>query len=101
MTSSKLLQEQLSHYLDLVEVAIVRQISVQSDAFFSAMSSHDILNVTFLFCRLWMWSNVNFYILGILIKIKCADPTNASKACYYKAEHHKQIIAGIVYSIIL
>lgn len=45
MSSSKLLQEKLSHHLDLVEVAIVRQISVQSDAFFDAMTSHEDLNV--------------------------------------------------------
>ncbi|XP_039266880.2 vacuolar protein sorting-associated protein 54-like [Styela clava] len=44
MSSSKLLQEKLSHHLDLVEVAIVRQISVQSDAFFDAMASHEDLN---------------------------------------------------------
>ncbi|XP_011471589.1 vacuolar protein sorting-associated protein 54 isoform X1 [Oryzias latipes] len=37
--SSKLLQEKLSHYLDVVEVSIARQISLRSDAFFHAMSS--------------------------------------------------------------
>lgn len=41
--SSKLLQEKLSHYLDLVEVQITKQISVRSEAFFSAMISHDEL----------------------------------------------------------
>ncbi|KAK3799206.1 hypothetical protein RRG08_054333 [Elysia crispata] len=41
--SSKLLQEKLSHYLDIVEVRIARQISQKSDAFFHAMASHDEL----------------------------------------------------------
>lgn len=41
--SSKLLQEKLSHYLDLVEVQITRQISIRSEAFFSAMISHEEL----------------------------------------------------------
>jgi len=41
--SSKLLQEKLSHYLDLVEVQIARQISLRSEAFFHAMTSHDKL----------------------------------------------------------
>ncbi|XP_071485791.1 vacuolar protein sorting-associated protein 54-like [Diadema antillarum] len=41
--SSKLLQEKLSHYLDMVEVQIARQISMRSNAFFSAMASHDKL----------------------------------------------------------
>ncbi|CAG2224244.1 VPS54 [Mytilus edulis] len=41
--SSKLLQEKLSHYLDIIEVHIARQISTKSDAFFQAMSSHDKL----------------------------------------------------------
>ncbi|XP_077461128.1 vacuolar protein sorting-associated protein 54 isoform X2 [Stigmatopora argus] len=39
MASSKLLQEKLSHYLDIVEVSIARQISLRSEAFFHAMSS--------------------------------------------------------------
>ncbi|CAJ1052867.1 vacuolar protein sorting-associated protein 54 [Xyrichtys novacula] len=39
VASSKLLQEKLSHYLDVVEVSIARQISLRSDAFFHAMSS--------------------------------------------------------------
>ncbi|XP_070569635.1 vacuolar protein sorting-associated protein 54-like isoform X2 [Ptychodera flava] len=42
-SSSKLLQEKLSHYLDTVEVQIARQISFRSEAFFSAMTSHDEL----------------------------------------------------------
>lgn len=46
VSSSKLLQEKLSHYLDMVEIAIVRQISLRSDAFFKAMSSHDQLHVS-------------------------------------------------------
>lgn len=37
--SSKLLQEKLSHYLDIVEVNIAHQISLRSDAFFHAMTS--------------------------------------------------------------
>ncbi|KAK2170701.1 hypothetical protein LSH36_1g18004 [Paralvinella palmiformis] len=39
--SSKLLQEKLSHYLDLVEVQIAKQISLRSSAFFEAMTSQD------------------------------------------------------------
>ena len=34
---------QLTHYLDLVEVQIARQIADKSEAFFDAMSSHDSL----------------------------------------------------------
>ncbi|KAL3873549.1 hypothetical protein ACJMK2_036648 [Sinanodonta woodiana] len=41
--SSKLLQEKLSHYLDVVEVQIARQISMRSEAFFVTMTSHDRL----------------------------------------------------------
>ncbi|XP_078464612.1 vacuolar protein sorting-associated protein 54 isoform X1 [Lampetra planeri] len=37
--SSRLLQEKLSHYLDVVEVNLARQISLRSDAFFQAMES--------------------------------------------------------------
>ena len=33
----------LSHYLDLVEVQIARQISLRSEAFFHAVTSHDKL----------------------------------------------------------
>ena len=36
---------QLSHYLDLVEVQIAKQISLRSEAFFQAMSSHDQLQL--------------------------------------------------------
>uniref|UniRef100_A0A3Q2Q5P0 Vacuolar protein sorting-associated protein 54 n=2 Tax=Fundulus heteroclitus TaxID=8078 RepID=A0A3Q2Q5P0_FUNHE len=39
VASSKLLQEKLSHYLDVIEVSIARQISLRSEAFFHAMSS--------------------------------------------------------------
>ncbi len=39
----KCLLFQLSHYLDLVEVQISRQVSLRSEAFFQAMSSHDKL----------------------------------------------------------
>ncbi|CAE1304503.1 VPS54 [Acanthosepion pharaonis] len=41
--SCKLLQEKLSHYLDTVEVQIGEQISMRSEAFFHAMTSHDEL----------------------------------------------------------
>ncbi|XP_013401710.1 vacuolar protein sorting-associated protein 54-like isoform X1 [Lingula anatina] len=41
--SSKLLQEKMSHYLDIVEVQIAKQISYRSEAFFHAMTSHDEL----------------------------------------------------------
>ncbi|XP_052766804.1 vacuolar protein sorting-associated protein 54-like [Mya arenaria] len=41
--SSKLLQEKMSHYLDIVEVQIAQQISRRSEAFFHAMTSHDEL----------------------------------------------------------
>ncbi|XP_071079341.1 vacuolar protein sorting-associated protein 54-like [Haliotis cracherodii] len=41
--SSKLLQERMSHYLDVVEVQIAKQISIKSEAFFHAMTSHDEL----------------------------------------------------------
>ncbi|KAJ8365884.1 hypothetical protein SKAU_G00147150 [Synaphobranchus kaupii] len=48
VASSRLLQEKLSHYLDVVEVSIAQQISLRSDAFFHAMSSqHDLQD------RLW------------------------------------------------
>lgn len=40
---SKLLQEKLSHYLDIVEVQIAIQVANKSDAFFHAMSSHDTI----------------------------------------------------------
>ncbi|XP_035680170.1 vacuolar protein sorting-associated protein 54-like isoform X2 [Branchiostoma floridae] len=48
--SSKLLQEKLSHYLDIVEVQIARQISYRSEAFFSAMASHDELQDNMTHC---------------------------------------------------
>ncbi|GIY05431.1 vacuolar protein sorting-associated protein 54, partial [Caerostris extrusa] len=41
--SVKLLQEKMSHYLDIAEVHIARQISMRSEAFFHAMTSHDAL----------------------------------------------------------
>ncbi|KAL1415887.1 hypothetical protein MTO96_028486 [Rhipicephalus appendiculatus] len=40
---SRLLQERLTHYLDLVEVQLARQVSLRSDAFFQAVRSHDVL----------------------------------------------------------
>ncbi|MBN3304831.1 VPS54 protein, partial [Amia calva] len=39
LASSRLLQEKLSHYLDVVEVNIAHQISLRSEAFFHAMTS--------------------------------------------------------------
>ncbi|XP_043210822.1 vacuolar protein sorting-associated protein 54-like [Amphibalanus amphitrite] len=42
-SADKVLQEKLTHYLDLVEVQIARQIADKSEAFFDAMSSHDSL----------------------------------------------------------
>ncbi|MGH0137901.1 UNVERIFIED_CONTAM: hypothetical protein FKN15_074457 [Acipenser sinensis] len=51
VASSRLLQEKLSHYLDVVEVNIVHQISLRSEAFFHAMTSQhelqDYLRNTF------------------------------------------------------
>lgn len=41
LKSGKLLQEKLSHYLDLIEMQIAHQISHKSDAFFQAVASHD------------------------------------------------------------
>ncbi|XP_067943654.1 vacuolar protein sorting-associated protein 54-like isoform X2 [Watersipora subatra] len=41
--SQKLYQEKLSHYLDIVEVQIARQVALKSDAFFHVMSSHEEL----------------------------------------------------------
>ncbi|KAI4460664.1 vacuolar protein sorting 54 [Holotrichia oblita] len=41
--SGRLLQEELSHYLDIVEVHIAKQVSQKSGAFFHAMTSHDTI----------------------------------------------------------
>ncbi|KFB45588.1 AGAP008353-PA-like protein [Anopheles sinensis] len=41
--SSRQLQEQLSHYLDIVEVLIAKQVSDKSSAFFHAMTSQDAI----------------------------------------------------------
>ncbi|KAI8115059.1 Vacuolar protein sorting-associated protein 54 [Lucilia cuprina] len=41
--SGRLLQEQLSHYLDIVEVKIAQQVSQKSAAFFHAMTSQDAI----------------------------------------------------------
>jgi len=38
---SKMIQDKLSHYLDMVEVGLAQQISKKSSAFFSAVSSQD------------------------------------------------------------
>lgn len=41
--SDRLLQEKLSHYLDIVEVQIAQQVSQKSSAFFHAMTSQDTI----------------------------------------------------------
>lgn len=41
--SGRLLQERLSHYLDIVEVQIAKQVSQKSSAFFHAMTSQDTI----------------------------------------------------------
>lgn len=41
--NARLLQEKLSHYLDIVEVQIAKQVSQKSGAFFHAMTSHDTI----------------------------------------------------------
>lgn len=41
--SGRLLQEKLSHYLDVVEVQIAQQVSQKSSAFFHAMTSQDTI----------------------------------------------------------
>ncbi|KAK9507876.1 hypothetical protein O3M35_007645 [Rhynocoris fuscipes] len=43
VNSAKLLQEKLTHYLDMVEVQIAQQVAQKSEAFFHAMTSHDVL----------------------------------------------------------
>ena len=40
---SKISVFQLTHYLDMIEVQIARQVAQKSDAFFHAMTSHDVL----------------------------------------------------------
>lgn len=42
-SSSRLLQEKLSHYLDIVEVRIAKQVSMKSSVFFHAMTSQDTI----------------------------------------------------------
>jgi hypothetical protein len=37
--SALILQEKLSHYLDTVEVDLIKQISMRSDSFFAALST--------------------------------------------------------------
>eukprot|EP00911_Craspedida_sp_UC1_P002504 UC1_evm1s1861 len=46
MTSSRLQQERLSHYLDIIEVELARQIAMRSERFFGAVSSHEELAAT-------------------------------------------------------
>jgi vacuolar protein sorting-associated protein 54 len=41
LQSGKLLQEKLSHHLDVIEMQIANQIAHKSDAFFQAVASHD------------------------------------------------------------
>lgn len=41
--TGRLLQEKLSHYLDIVEVCIAKQVSQKSSAFFHAMTSQDAI----------------------------------------------------------
>ncbi|XP_059616390.1 vacuolar protein sorting-associated protein 54 [Phlebotomus argentipes] len=41
--SCRLLQEKLTHYLDIVEVQIARQVGQKSSAFFHAMTSQDVI----------------------------------------------------------
>ena len=41
LQSGKLLQEKLSHHLDVIEMQIAHQIAHKSDAFFQAVASHD------------------------------------------------------------
>lgn len=41
--SGRILQEKLSHYLDIVEVQIAKQVSQKSSAFFHAMTSQDTI----------------------------------------------------------
>ncbi|XP_038112094.1 vacuolar protein sorting-associated protein 54 [Culex quinquefasciatus] len=41
--SSRMLQEKLSHYLDIVEVLIAKQVAEKSSAFFHAMTSQDAI----------------------------------------------------------
>lgn len=41
--NARVLQEKLSHYLDIVEVQIAKQVSQKSGAFFHAMTSHDTI----------------------------------------------------------
>lgn len=41
--SGRILQEKLSHYLDIVEVQIAQQVSQKSSAFFHAMTSQDAI----------------------------------------------------------
>ncbi|XP_016838193.1 vacuolar protein sorting-associated protein 54 [Nasonia vitripennis] len=42
-TNVKQMQEKLTHYLDIVEVRIAEQVASKSQAFFHAMTSHDVL----------------------------------------------------------
>lgn len=43
MVQVRCYQEKLSHYLDIVEVRIAEQVASKSQAFFHAMTSHDVL----------------------------------------------------------
>ena len=43
LNSGKVLQEKLSHHLDIIEMQIAYQISHKSEAFFQAVASHDVV----------------------------------------------------------
>ncbi|XP_014216228.1 vacuolar protein sorting-associated protein 54 [Copidosoma floridanum] len=43
VSNVKQMQEKLTHYLDIVEVRIAEQVASKSQAFFHAMTSHDVL----------------------------------------------------------
>ena len=43
-TTQKILQEKLSHYLDVVENHLMKEISAKSDSFFSALKNLQVLN---------------------------------------------------------
>nr|CAB3267649.1 vacuolar protein sorting-associated protein 54 [Phallusia mammillata] len=80
VSSSKLLQEKLSHYLDMVEMAIVRQISLRSDAFFKAMSSHDQLHE-------YLTSTQNC-VKNLLTKVKEVDRNIVQNSLQVVNLHH-------------
>jgi hypothetical protein len=44
MITNRLLQEKLSHYLDIVEVHLIKEISIRSNSFFAALANLQNLN---------------------------------------------------------